>query len=108
MDRIGRRAIFEGVEIDIEPRDFDAVALLADEALAAGGWVSKESLAATIQASTGRESNPEQVDRCINRLRDVFRKNPRLKAVPSNGFIDRKSKVGARLILASSEIAFIG
>ena len=107
IDRIGRRAIFDGVEIDIEPRDFDAVVLLGDEALAAGGWVSKESLAATIQASTGRESNPEQVDRCINRLRDVFRKNPRLNAVPSNGFIDRKSKVGARLILASSDIAFI-
>ena len=108
IDRIGRRAIFEGVEIDIEPRDFDAVALLADEALAAGGWVSKESLAATLQASTKRDSNPEQVDRCINRLRDAFRKNTRLNAVPSNGFIDRKSKVGARLVLASSEIAFIG
>lgn len=107
IDRIGRRMVFEGIEIDIEPRDFDAFALLAEEALAAGGWVSKDSLAATIQASTGRESNPEQVDRCINRLRDAFRKNSRLDAVPSNGFIDRKSKVGARLVLASSEIAFI-
>jgi hypothetical protein len=107
IDRIGRRVIFEGIEIDIEPRDFDAFALLAEEAMAAGGWVSKEALAATLQASTGRESNPEQVDRCINRLRDAFRKNKRLDAVPSNGFIDRKSKVGARLGLASSGIAFI-
>ncbi|WP_334150191.1 hypothetical protein [Hyphomicrobium sp.] len=107
IDRIGRRVIFEGIEIDIEPRDFDAFALLAEEAMAAGGWVSKEALAATLQASTGRESNPEQVDRCINRLRDAFRKNKRLDAVPSNGFIDRKSKVGARLDLASSGIAFI-
>lgn len=107
IDRIGRRVIFEGIEIDIEPRDFDAFALLAEEAMAAGGWVSKEALAATLQASTGRESNPEQVDRCINRLRDAFRKNKRLDAVPCNGFIDRKSKVGARLDLASSGIAFI-
>ena len=107
IDRIGRRVIFEGIEIDIEPRDFDAFALLAEEAMAAGGWVSKEALAATLQASTGRESNPEQVDRCINRLRDAFRKNKRLDAVPSNGFIDRKSKVGARLDLASSGLAFI-
>ena len=75
--------------------------------MAAGGWVSKDALAATLQASTGRESNPEQVDRCINRLRDAFRKNTRLSAVPSNGFIDRKSKVGARLDLAPSGIAFI-
>jgi hypothetical protein len=107
IDRIGRRAIFEGVELDVEPRDFDAFVLLAEEAVAAGGWVPKDSLAATLQASTGRESNPEQVDRCMNRLRDAFRRNPRLNAVPSNGFIERKSKVGARLALASSEIAFI-
>jgi DNA-binding response OmpR family regulator len=107
VDRIGRRAIFDGVEIDIEPRDFDAAVLLGEEALAAGGWVSKESLAAAIQASTGRESNPEQVDRCINRLRDAFRKNPQLSSVPRNGFIDRKSKVGARFTLSPSDIAFI-
>jgi hypothetical protein len=107
IDRIGRRVIFEGIELDVEPRDFDAFVMLAGEAVAAGGWVPKDSLAATLQASTGRESNPEQVDRCLNRLRDVFRKNTRLNAVPSNGFIERKSKVGARLALASSEIAFI-
>jgi DNA-binding response OmpR family regulator len=107
IDRIGRRVIFEGIELDVEPRDFDAFVMLAEEAVAAGGWVPKDSLAATLQASTGRESNPEQVDRCLNRLRDVFRKNTRLNAVPSNGFIERKSKVGARLAFASSEIAFI-
>lgn len=107
IDRIGRRAIFEGIELDVEPRDFDAFVLLAEEAVAAGGWVPRDSLAATLQASTGLESNPEQVDRCMNRLRDVFRRNPRLNAFPSNGFIERKSKVGARLTLAPSEIAFI-
>ena len=107
IDRIGRRAIFEGIDPEVEPRDFDAFVLLAEEAVAAGGWVPRDSLAATLQASTGRESNPEQVDRCMNRLRDVFRRNPRLNAVPSNGFIERKSKVGARLTLAPSEIAFV-
>jgi hypothetical protein len=107
IDPIGRRVIFEGIELGVEPRDFDAFVLLAEEAVAAGGWVPKDSLAATLQASTGRESNPEQVDRCMNRLRDVFRKDTRLTAVPTNGFLDRKSKVGARLNLAPSEIAFI-
>ena len=107
IDRIGRRVIFEGIELDVEPRDFDAFVMLAEEAVAAGGWVPKDSLAATLQASTRRESNPEQVDRCMNRLRDAFRRNTRLTAVPNNGFIERKSKVGARLALASSEIAFI-
>ncbi|MGM0584710.1 MAG: hypothetical protein ACQEUZ_08665 [Pseudomonadota bacterium] len=107
IDRIGRCVRLDGVELDVEPRDFDAFVLLAEEAVAAGGWVPKDSLAATLQSSTGRDSNPEQVDRCINRLRDAVRKNTRLNAVPSNGFIERKSKVGARLVLASSEIAFI-
>ena len=107
IDRIGRRVIFEGIELGVEPRDFDAFVMLAEEAVAAGGWVPKDSLAATLHASTRRESNPEQVDRCMNRLRDAFRRNTRLTAVPTNGFIERKSKVGARLALASSEIAFI-
>ncbi|WP_084861268.1 hypothetical protein [Salibaculum halophilum] len=107
IDRIGRRVVFEGIELAVEPRDFDAFVLLAEEAVAAGGWVPKDSVAATLQASTGRESNPEQVDRCMNRLRDAFRRNSRLNAVPRNGFIERKSKVGARLVLTSSEIAFI-
>ncbi len=107
IDRIGRRVLFDGVELDVEPRDFDAFVLLAEEAGAAGGWVPTDSLAVTLQASTGRESNPEQVDRCINRLRDAFRKDARVNAVPHSGFIERKSKVGARLTLASSEIGFI-
>jgi hypothetical protein len=107
IDRIGRRVIFEGIELGVEPRDFDAFVMLAEEAVAAGGWVPKDSLAATLQASTGRESNPEQVDRCVNRLRDAFRRNTHLTAVPDNGFIERKSKVGVRLTLAPSEIAFI-
>lgn len=107
IDRIGRRVIFEGIELDVEPRDFDTFVLLAEEAEDAGGWVQRDAITATLQASTGRESNPEQVDRCINRLRDAFRKNTLLNAVPKNGFIERKSKVGARLALLSSEIALI-
>lgn len=107
IDRTGRRVIFEGFELVVEPRDFDACVLLAEEAVAAGGWVPTDSLAAALQASTRRESNPEQVDRCINRLRNAFRKDLRLHAVPTNGFIERKSKFGARYILASFEIGFV-
>jgi hypothetical protein len=107
IDRIGRRVIFEDTELDVEPRDFDVFCQLAEEAQAAGGWVSNDSLAATLHASTQRDSNPEQVDRCVNRLRDAFRKNPGLTDIPNNGFIDRKSKVGSRLAFSSTEIAFI-
>jgi hypothetical protein len=107
IDRTGRRVLFDGLELAMEPRDFGAFVLLAEEAADAGGWMSAESLAAALRASTGRESNPEQVDRSINRLRNAFRRDARLNAVPSNGFIERKSKFGARLILAPSEIEFM-
>lgn len=107
VDRTGRRVIFEGVELAIEPRDFDVFVLLAEEAADAGGWVLRDSIAAALRASTGHDGNPEQVDRSMNCLRDVFRKEPRLTGVPKNGFIETKSKVGGRLTLAASEIGFM-
>ncbi|WP_347267754.1 hypothetical protein [Paracoccus sp. (in: a-proteobacteria)] len=107
VDRTGRRVIFQNVELAVEPRDFDVFVLLAEEAADAGGWVLRGSIDAALRASTGREGNPEQVDRSINRLRDVFRKEPRLPAVPKNGFIETKAKVGCRLTLAAAEIGFM-
>ena len=107
VDRTGRRVILQNVELGIEPRDFDVFVLLAEEAADAGGWVLRDSIAAALRASTGRDGNPEQVDRSINRLRDVFRKEPRLPAVPKNGFIETKAKVGCRLTLAAAEIGFM-
>lgn len=107
IDRIGRRVIFEGNELTVEPRDFDAFALIAEEAVAAGGWVLRDSIAATLQSSTGRESNPEQVDRCINRLRTAFKNLGGVIEVPKRAFIETKPKVGYRLTLSPSEIAFI-
>ena len=107
IDRTGRRVTCEGTELAIEPRDFDVFVLLAEEAADSGGWVLRDSIAAALRAGTGRDGNPEQVDRSINRLRDVFRKEPRLTGVPKNGFIETKSKVGSRLTLAASEIGFM-
>lgn len=107
VDRTGRRVLFEDVEIAIEPRDFDVLVLLAAEAADAGGWVLRDSIAAALRSSTGRDSNPEQVDRSINRLRDVFRKDPRLSGVPKNGFVETKAKVGCRLTLAAAGIGFM-
>ena len=107
VDRTGRRVIFDGVELAVEPRDFDVFVLLAEESADAGGWVLRDSIAAALRASTGRDGNPEQVDRSINRLRDIFRKEQRLPGVPKNGFIETKPKVGCRLTLASSDIGFM-
>ena len=107
IDRVGRLAIMEGVELSIEPRDFGVLMLLAEEAAEAGGWVMKDAISASIHAATGNPANPEQADRSINRLRDVFRKDNRLKAVPKDGFIQTKPKVGCRLSLPSLAISFV-
>ena len=107
VDRTGRRVIFDGLELSIEPRDFDVFVLLAEEAADAGGWVLRDSIAATLRASTRRDGNPEQVDRCINRLRAAFRKLASVIEVPGQAFIETKPKVGYRLTLAASEIGFM-
>ncbi|MFQ8433761.1 hypothetical protein [Amaricoccus sp. W119] len=107
IDRVGRRVTFDAVELAVEPRDFDMFVLLAEEAAGGGGWVQRDTISTTLQSATGRPGNPEQADRSINRLRDLFRKNGRLAAVPQNGFIETKPKVGYRLTLATSEIGFM-
>ncbi|MCX5478017.1 hypothetical protein OSH08_03315 [Kaistia geumhonensis] len=107
VDRIGRRAICDGVEITVEPRDFYALVLLAEEAMAAGGWVLRDSIAAALQSSTRKDSNLEQVDRCINRLRTAFKRQAVSTDAPTKAFIETKPKVGYRLTFVSSEIAFI-
>ena len=107
VDRIGRRVVFDRVELSVESRDIGVMVLLAEEAADAGGWVLRDSIAAALQSSTGRDSNLEQVDRSINRLRSAFRRNAHLTGVPKNCFIETKPKVGYRLALASSEIGFM-
>lgn len=105
VDNFGRRCTFDGIELAVEPRDFGVLVLLAEEAADSRGWVHKETISATITGATGHDGNPEQADRSINRLRDTFRKDARIRDAPANGFIETKSKVGYRLTLSS--IGFI-
>jgi DNA-binding winged helix-turn-helix (wHTH) protein len=107
IDRVGRRALFEGLELSIQPRDFGAFVLLAEEAASVGGWIHKDAIAASVRAATGRDGNEEQADKSINRLRDSFRKDQRLKSVPRDGFIETKAKVGYRLTMPPSAIGFM-
>jgi hypothetical protein len=107
IDRTGRRALFDGAELAIEHRDFGAFVLLAEEAGDTGGFVSNDRITAALKAATGHDSNPEQVDRCVNRLRNAFRKHAGLRDVPRDGFIERRSRIGARLTLPAEAIGFL-
>ena len=107
VDRVGKRSLLDGVELDIKPRDFGVFVLLAEEAAGESGWVPRESISASVCAATGNDGNEEQADRSINRLRDVFRKNVRLKDVPPNGYIETKPKIGYRLTLPRAAIQVV-
>jgi hypothetical protein len=107
IDRTGRRALLDGAELAIEHGDFGAFVLLAEEAVDAGGFVSNDRIAAALKAVTGHDSNPEQVDRCVHRLRNAFRKHAGLRDVPRDGYIERRSRIGARLTLPAEAIGFL-
>lgn len=106
IDRTGRRALFDGAELAVEHRDFGVLAVLAEEAAEAGGFVSNDRIAAALKAATGHDSNPEQVDRCVHRLRTAFRNHPGPGDAPKDGFIERRSRIGARLTLPAEAIGF--
>lgn len=107
VDRLGRRSLSDGIDLDIEPRDFGVLVLLAEEAAGEGGWVRHESISASVRAATGKDGNEEQAGKSINRLRDAFRKNAQLKDVPRNGYIETKSKTGYRLTLPRDSIQVV-
>lgn len=107
IDRTGRRALFDGAELAIEHRDFGAFVLLAEEAADTGGFVSNDRIAAALKAATGHDSNPEQVDRCVHRLRNALRNHAGPRDVPKDGFIERRSRIGARLRLPAEAIGFL-
>lgn len=107
IDRTGRRVLFDGTELAVEHRDLGVLAVLAEEAAAGGGFVSNDRIAAALKAATGHDSYPEQVDRCVYRLRTAFRKKAGPGDVPKNAFIERRSRIGARLTLPAEAIGFL-
>lgn len=107
IDRTGRRVLFDGTELAVEHRDLGVLAVLAEEAAAGGGFVSNDRIAAALKAATGHDSYPEQVDRCVYRLRTAFRKKAGPSDVPKDAFIERRSRIGARLTLPAGAIGFL-
>lgn len=107
-DTDGKVAMFDGVELTLAPREFAVLVELANEAADLGGFVARDRISAAIRAASGKdETLEEQVDKTINRLRDAFRKDPRITAANRGTLIETKPKVGYRLVLPATDIRVI-
>ncbi len=108
VDTDGKVATFDGVELTLAPREFAVLVDLANEAADLGGFVTRDRISAAIRAASGKdETFEEQVDKAINRLRDAFRKDPRITAADRGTLIETKPKVGYRLVLPATDIRAI-
>ena len=108
VDTDGKVAMFDGVELTLAPREFAVLVVLANEAVDLGGFVARERISEAIRAASGKdETLEEQVDKTINRLRDAFRKDPRIAAADRGTLIETKPKVGYRLVLPATDVRVI-
>lgn len=105
IDAQGMRAVFDGYDVDLRPREFNVLKLLAIELTGQNGFVLRETISETIREVTGnQETNEEQVDKSINLIRDALAKAGRLKPDQRAKLIETKRKVGRRLTLAAETV----
>ena len=98
IDVGGSRATLDGADLDVERRDFATLTVLANEARADGGFVTREAIWAAMHGATRREANDEQVTGSISRLRRALRRiDPAIDIV-------NKRTVGYRLNLLQGQI----
>lgn len=98
IDVGGSRATLDGGDLDVERRDFATLTVLANEASADGGFVTREAIWAAMRGATQREANDEQVTGSISRLRRALRRiDPAIDVV-------NKRTVGYRLQLLQGQI----
>lgn len=105
IDAQGMRAVFDGHDVDLRPREFNVLKLLAIELTGQNGFVLRETISETIREVTGnQETNEEQVDKSINLIRDALAKAGRLKPNQRGKLIETKRKVGYRFTLPAEAV----
>jgi DNA-binding response OmpR family regulator len=105
IDDQGVRAVFDGRDVDLRPREFHVLKLLAIETTGQNGFVSRAIISETIREVTGnQETNEEQVDKSINLIRDALAKAGRLNGNQRAKLIETKRKVGYRVTLPAEAV----
>jgi DNA-binding winged helix-turn-helix (wHTH) protein len=99
------RAVFDGHDVDLRPREFNVLKLLAIELTGQNGFVLRETISETVREVTrNRETNEEQVDKSINLIRDALAKAGRLNGNQRVKLIETKRKVGYRITLPAQAV----
>ena len=97
--------MFDGRDVDLRPREFHVLKLLAIETTGQNGFVSRAIISETIREVTGnQETNEEQVDKSINLIRDALAKAGRLNGNQRAKLIETKRKVGYRVTLPAEAV----
>ena len=105
VDTQGHRARFDGGEVKLTRRDFAVLVLLANELADQNGIVPRSSISETIREITGNEdTNEEQVDKAISRLKLALRRAGRLSPKAAKALINVTRHVGYRLMLAPDAV----
>jgi DNA-binding winged helix-turn-helix (wHTH) protein len=105
IDAQGARATFDGQEVELRPREFGVLTLLAIELTGQNGFVSRDRISETIREMTKNDPNEEQIDKSINLIRAALANAARLDAGQKRAkIIETKRKVGYRLVLPPEQV----
>jgi len=100
IDTGGHRAHFHGVEIDLAPREFGVLVLLANEAADEAGIVKRDLLLDSLKEANGDEEvTPEQLDKVISRIRAAMTSAAGMPRERGRTLVITKRAVGYRLDL---------
>lgn len=105
-----REAMLYGHRLQLQPRDFDVLVILAKEAKAGSSRVDKEVLfKAAVEASDSNdiEVNPNVLDKRIHNIRTAFRTAVKDKAENVLNILKTYSKHGYGLTISEEEIVII-
>lgn len=105
IDVQGARATFDGQEVELRPREFHVLSLLAIELTEQNGFVSRDRISATIREITKNDdANEEQVEKSVSLLRNAVAKAGGLHAEQRAKIIETKRRVGYRLVLSPEHV----
>ncbi|MFB3882433.1 MAG: transcriptional regulator [Armatimonadota bacterium] len=98
---------FRGAPVDLARMPFGVLVLLATEAQAGSGWLSRDRIFEHCwhdDWARGVPPNEEQVTKVVSDVRNALRAAGRMSAAEARQLVQTKSKVGYRLNLRSEEI----
>jgi DNA-binding winged helix-turn-helix (wHTH) protein len=101
---------FRGIPVSLTKTPFDVLVLLAREALAGPGWVSRDRIFERCWREDwerGVPPNDEQITKMVSDVRNALRDAARLSLNEARQLVQTKSKVGYRLNLRPDEIEVI-